>query len=81
MGKQAPSADGDIVIIYMDDSILSEILDTSLHISGDQIGDLQVKLNTVVEWSKSQDLIPNRKKIKQTIIDFRKEKTKIPKFT
>ena len=43
------------MVIYMDDSCLSEILDTSMHISADQIGHLQVK--PVVEWSKFQDMI------------------------
>ena len=72
--KQPLSADRDMVIIYMDDSTLSEILDTSTHISGDQIGHLQVKLDAVVEWSKCQDMTLNGKKCKEMIIDFRKKR-------
>lgn len=68
--KQPLSADRDVVIIY---SNLPEILDTSTHISGDQIGCLQVKLDAVVEWSRSQDMILNGKKCKEMIIDFRKD--------
>ena len=52
--------DSNMVVIYMDDTTLSEILDVSQHSSGDQIGNMQEQLNSVTEWSKEQDMILNR---------------------
>ena len=52
--------DINMVVIYMDDTTLSEILDVSQHSSGDQIGNMQEQLNSVTEWSKDQDMILNR---------------------
>ena len=54
--------DSNMVVIYMDDTTLSEILDVSQHSSGDQIGNIimQEQLNSVTEWSKDQDMILNR---------------------
>ena len=52
--------DSNMVVIYMDDTTLSEILDVSQHSSGDQIGNMQEQLNSVTEWSKDQDMILNR---------------------
>jgi hypothetical protein len=49
--------DSNMVVIYMDDTTLSEILDVSQHSSGDQIGNMQEQLNSVTEWSKDQDMI------------------------
>jgi hypothetical protein len=72
--------DSNMVVIYMDDTTLSEILDVSQHGSGDQIGNMQEQLNSVTEWSKDQDMILNSKKCKEMIIDFRKKKTEIPEL-
>ena len=69
-----------LVVIYIDDTTLSEILDVSQHGSGDQIGNMQEQLNWVTEWSKDQDMILNSKKCKEMIIDFRKTKTEIPEL-
>ena len=52
--------DSNMVVIYMDDTTLSEILDVPQHSSGDQIGNMQEQLNSVTEWSKDQDMILNR---------------------
>ena len=40
----------------MDDTTVSEILDVSHHVSGDQIGNVQEQLKSVTEWSKDQDI-------------------------
>ena len=64
----------------MDDSTLSEILDVSHHVSGEQIGNKQDQLNSVIEWSESQDMVLNSEKCKEMIIDARKTKTEIPEL-
>jgi hypothetical protein len=38
--------DSNMVVIYMDDTTLSEILDVSQHSSGDQISNMQEQLNS-----------------------------------
>ena len=43
--------DNNIVVIYMDDSTLSEILDMSSHTSGQPIRNMQEQLNAVTEWA------------------------------
>ena len=70
----------DTVILYMDDSTLSEILSTASHVSGEQIGKMQLRLDAVVNWSNSQDMVLNGEKCKEMIIDFRTKKTEIPEL-
>jgi hypothetical protein len=66
---------------YMDDGTLSEILSTAAsHVSGEQIGKMQLRLEGVVNWSNSQDMVLNGKKCKEMIIDFRTKKTEIPEL-
>ena len=73
--------DSNMVIIYMDDSTLSEILDVSHHVSGEQIGNKQDQQNAVIEWSEDQEMVLNSEKCKEMIIiDVRKTKTEIPEL-
>jgi hypothetical protein len=55
--KGISNIEKDTVILYMDDSILSEILSTASHVSGEQIGKMQLRLDAVVNWSNSQDMV------------------------
>ena len=59
---------------------LSEILDMSSHTSGQPIGNMQEQLNTVTEWATEQDMILNKEKCKEMIVDFRNTKTEIPRL-
>ena len=61
----------DTVILYMDDSTLSEI------VSGEQIGKMPLRLDALVNWSNSQDMVLNGKNCKEMIIYFRNKKTEI----
>ena len=72
--------DSNMVVVYMDDSTLSEILDMSRHISGEQIGNMQERLNAVTEWATEQDMVLNKEKCKEMIVDFRNTKTEIPRL-
>ena len=54
----------------MDDSTLSEILDMSSHTSGEQIGNMQERLNAVTEWATGKDMVLNKEKCKEMIVDF-----------
>lgn len=67
--------DSNLVVIFMDDTTLSDTVDVSWHVSGDQIGNMKEQLNIVTEWAKDQDMILNGKKCKEMIINFRKMKT------
>ena len=62
----------------MDDSTVSEILDVFCHISDAQIGNMLEQLDGVTEWATDQDIILNKEKCKEIIVDFRNTKTEIP---
>ena len=49
-----------MIVIFMavpDHTSLSEILNVSCHVSGEQIDNMQQHLNSVIEWSKDEDII------------------------
>ena len=73
--------DNNMVVIYMDDSTLSEILDMSSHTSGQPIGNMQEQLNAVTEWATEQDMILNKEKCKEMIVDFRNTNSSIASRT
>ena len=77
LGQASLENDSNMVVIYMDDFTLSEILDVSHHVSVEQIGNMQDQLNSVIEWSEDQEMVLNSEKCKEMIIDVRKTKTEI----
>ena len=64
--------------MFMDDTTLSEVIETSGHTSGTLIGNTQENVNNVARFARHEKMQLNKKKCKEMIIDFRKNKTTIP---
>ena len=65
-------------LLFMDDTTLSEVCDVSNHTSGTCLGNSQINVDRVACFAHQERMELNAKKCKETIIDFRKNKTIIP---
>ena len=65
MCKEISNNEKYTVILYMDDSTLSDFLSTACHVSGEQIGKMQLRLDAVVNLSNRQDMVLNGKSVKR----------------
>ena len=66
--------------MFMDDTTLSEVINISNHLTNNQIGNIQGKVDSVVKFAFDEwmELTVNDKKCKEMLVDFRKIKTVIP---
>ena len=70
----------DDIALFMDDTTISEVIDTSKHTSGRAIGTAESNVMKVLQFTKQQKMELNLKKCKEMQIDFRKNKTIIPQL-
>ena len=66
------------IVIFMDDTTLSEVIDVTNHVSGNCIGNSQNTVNNVIRFTENEQMELNAKKCNKVIVDFRKNKTVIP---
>ena len=66
-----------VIIMFMDDSTLYEVLDVPSHTSGMPIGGLFWKINRIFKFTEDEKVVLNLKKCKEMVIDFRKNKSVI----
>ena len=66
------------IVIFMDDTTLSEVIDVTNHVSGNCIGNSQSTVNNVIRFTENEQMELNAKKCNKVIVDFRKNKTVIP---
>ena len=75
---QDRSSDDEDMVIFMDGTTRSEVIDVSNHSSGSLVGNGQNNIDNVVRFAENEQMEMNAKKCKEMIIDFRKRKTDIP---
>ena len=66
------------IVIFMDDTTLSEVIDVTNHVSGNSIGNSQSTVNDITRFTEKEQMELNAKKCNEVIVDFRKNKTVIP---
>ena len=66
------------VVMFMDDTTLSEVINVSDHLGGISIGNTQMNVDKVVQFAKDEGMELNYKKCMEMIIDFRKNISPIP---
>ena len=66
------------IVIFMDDTTLSEVIDVTNHVSGNCIGNSQSTVNNIIRFTENEQMELNAKKCNEMIVDFRKNKTVIP---
>ena len=76
----ASSSEGYVIedetIMFMDDTTMFEVLNhVTGHILGTEIGGLSSKVNNVKKFADEEKMELNRKKSKEMMIDFRRNKT------
>ena len=66
------------IVIFMDDTTLSEVIDVTNHVSGNSIGNSQSTVNDITRFTEKEQMELNAKKCSEVIVDFRKNQTVIP---
>ena len=66
------------IVIFMDDTTLSEVIDVTNHVSGNSIGNSQSTVYDITRFTEKEQMELNAKKCSEMIVDFRKNKTVIP---
>ena len=65
------------IVIFMDDTTLSEVIDVTNHVSGNCVGNSQSSVNNIIRFTENEQMELNAKKCNEMIVDFRKSKTVI----
>ena len=64
--------------MFVDDTILSELLDISNHLTGRSIGNTQRNVDSVIQFAIDERMGLNGNKCREMLIDIRKKRTEIP---
>jgi hypothetical protein len=75
---QNGGSDQDDIVIFMDDTTLSEVIDVTDHVSGNCIGNSQNNIDNIIRFTENEQMELNAKKCNEMVVDFRKIKTVIP---
>jgi hypothetical protein len=65
-------SDQDDIVIFMDDTTLSEVIDVTDHVSGNCIGNSQNNINNISRFTGNEQMELNAKKCNEMVVDFRK---------
>ena len=66
-------SDQKYIVIFMDDTTLSEVIDVTNHVSGNCIGSSQSTVNNMIRFTENEQMELNAKKCNEMIVDFRKK--------
>ena len=75
---QNGGVDQEDIVIFMDDTTLSEVINVTNHVSGNCIGNSQNTIKNIIQFTENEQMELNVKKCKEMLVDFRKTKTVIP---
>ena len=68
----------DDIVIFMNDTTLSAVIDVTNHVSGNSIRNSQSTFYDITRFTEKEQMELNAKKCSEVIVDFRKKKTVIP---
>ena len=61
------------IVIFIDNTTLSEVIDVTNHVSGNCIGNSQSTINSIIRFTENEQMELNVKKCNEMIVDFRKK--------
>ena len=67
-----------VIVIFMDDTTLSEVIDVTNHVSGNCIGNSQSTVNNIIRFTENEQMELNAKKCNEMIVDFQKKRLLSP---
>ena len=71
--NQNKTSDQKDIVIFMNNTTLSEVIDVTNHVSGHCIGNSQSTVSNIIRFTENEKMEQNAKKCNKMIADFRKK--------